>query len=112
MAFLETAADSAGTLLIVQRLRRHHDHLKNLDAEYALMRHTETYKHMIDPCFKCDVDKMEALSSRHFTSLILKLSEEDGKDFFSRVREAYARLEALVTQFDPCAAVEIYFDSA
>lgn len=112
MAVFEAMADPEKTFAHVARLRRHYDHLKQLDAEYEHMRQVETYDRMIDSEFRCDPNKSHALSEQNFTSVILKLSGTGDAEFFSRLQIAYERLHALVRQFDPDAAIEIYFDSA
>jgi hypothetical protein len=76
------------------------------------MREKETYDRMRDTSFRCDSVQMEALDSRHFTSVILRLSPQDAGELFQRVMGAYDRLKELVTAFDREAAVEIYFESA
>jgi len=106
-------ADARKVLQNVDRLRCHHDHLKTLDNCYAFMRQKETYDRMRDPEFRCDdPDKMNELDRAHFTSLIVKLSPEQGEKFFLRIRQAYEQIGALLRRFDDRATVEIYFDSA
>ncbi|HEV2856008.1 MAG TPA: hypothetical protein VHC97_24690 [Thermoanaerobaculia bacterium] len=112
MATYTTFPDPAKTLEHIDRLRRHHDHLKSLDDAYALMRQKETYDRMRDPGFRCDPARMKDLDRSHFTSLILKLSVEDGRQFFAGVRKCYEKLGELLHRFDPGATVEIYLDSA
>ena len=112
MARYETFSDCEEMLRHVERLRRHHDHLKTLDDCYTYMRRKETYDRMEDPNFSCDQAKMNELDESHFTSLIVKLSADQGKGFFSEVRKAYEQLKDLVERFDRSASVEIYFDSA
>ena len=96
----------------VKRLRCHHDHLKTLDDCYSVMRHNQTYDRMRDAQFRCDPVKMRQLDSSHFTSLIVRLSPDQGQGFFAAVRQAYEELRSLILRFDPGAAIEIYFDSA
>jgi hypothetical protein len=112
MACYKVFDDSEEALHYVDRLRRHHDHLKTLDECYTLMRQKQTYDRMEDPNFSCDQAKMNELDKSYFTSLVVKLSEEAGSEVFSKVREAYKQLKDIVLRFDPSANVEIYFESA
>jgi hypothetical protein len=96
----------------VQRLCLHHDHLKTLIDAYNYMRQKETYARMRDPEFRCDSVKMNQLDSSYFTSLIVKLSFEQGAIFFEVVNQAYQKLNELVQNSYPNSKVEIYFDSA
>jgi len=112
MANYEVFSDYKELLQHVERLRRHHDHLKTLDDCYTYMRQKETYDRMEDPNFLCDKVKMKELDASYFTSLIIKLSVEQGKEFFYKVQQGYSQLKNLVERFDPSASVEIYFDSA
>jgi hypothetical protein len=112
MAQYQVFPDGEDVLDLIERLRRHHDHLKALDDCYTYMRQKETYERMRDPDFRCDPKKMRKVNSSHFTSLIIKLLAQQGKQFFSRVNGAYQELKNLVRHFNPEANVEIYFDSA
>lgn len=97
---------------VVQRLCLHHDHLKTLMEAYDYMRHKETYARMRDPEFRCDSVKMSQLDSSYFTSLIVRLSYEQGTTFFDSINQAYEELGNLVRNSYPDSKVEIYFDSA
>jgi hypothetical protein len=112
MACYKVFDDSEEVLHHVERLRRHHDHLKTLDDCYAYMRHKETYDRMEDPSFSCDQTQLDELDRSHFTSLIVKLSVDQGEKIFSEVRRAYELLKGLVLRFDRSASVEVYFESA
>lgn len=113
MARYEVFPDSEDVLRRIERLRRHHDHLKTLlDDCYAYMRQKETYDRMSDPNFSCDPAKMNELDKLHFTSLIVKLLADQGEEFFSEVRMAYMKLKDLVQCYDHSASIEVYFDSA
>lgn len=112
MARYEVFQDTSRALRHVERLRRHHDHLKTLEDCYAFMRHKETYDRLRDAQFRCDPAKMKQLDSSHFTSLIIRLSPDQGQQFFAGVSQAYEELRDLILRFDPGALVEIYFDSA
>ena len=96
----------------VNRLRRHHDHLRCLDENYNYMRKRQTYERMKDPEFCCDLEQMDKLGNSYFTSLIVKISDRQGKSFFERVNEPYKRLEKLVHKFHRDAKVESFSDSA
>jgi hypothetical protein len=115
MARYEVFTDPARILEQVDRLRRHHDHLKALDESYAFMRQKETYARMLDKDFRFDLGAMNELDESHFTSLIVKLDATQ-KAFFSGIEEAYRRIRELFREFDSDLdvedAVEIYFDSA
>lgn len=108
----EVFEDSADVLMQVDRLRRHHDHLKTLENSYNFMRQKQTYDRMKDVEFQCDAEKMEELDNSYFTSLIIRLSLHQGQQFFAGVRRAYEALRALLLRFNPSATVDIYFDSA
>jgi hypothetical protein len=97
---------------LVQRLCLHHDHLKTLMEAYDYMRQKETYTRMLDPEFRSDPVKMNQQDNSYFTSLIVKLSYEQGATFFDSIGQAYKELEALVRNYHPNSKVEIYFDSA
>jgi hypothetical protein len=112
MAQYEVFPNQEEVQRLVDRLRRHHDHLKTLDDCYSYMRQRETYERMRDSNFRCHPDEMEKLDTSYFTSLIVKLSPEQGKHFFENVEKAYQELANLVKQLDPAANVQIYFDSA
>jgi hypothetical protein len=112
MARYSVYPDSTQALERIERLQRHHDHLKTLGGAYDLMRHEQTYDRMRQAAFRCDPVEMKALDSSHFTSLIVRLSAEEGHQFFAVVEKVYRQLEELLRRFDPGAAVEIYFDSA
>jgi hypothetical protein len=112
MARYEVFPDATKVRQHIDRLRRHHDHLKTLDDAYAFMRQKETYDRMQDAKFRCDLAKMKELDSSHFTSLIVRLSPDHGPHFFAGVRQAYEQLKDLLLRFDSGATVEIYFDSA
>lgn len=111
MARYTVYLDTTQALERVERLRRHHDHLKALDDAYHLMRYEQTYDRMRDAAFRCDPAKMKSLDNSHFTSLIVRLSAEEGHQFFAAVEKVYRQLERLLLRLDPGAAVEIYFDS-
>src|SRR2546429_4057097 len=112
MATYEVYDDQEKIYAFVQRLCLHHDHLKTLIDAYNYMRQKETYARMRDHEFRCDSAKMNQLDSSYFTSLIVKLSFEQGAIFFEGVNEAYQKLNELVQKFYPNSKVEIYFDSA
>ena len=102
----------AGDYDLIQRLCRHHDHLKSLTDAYAYMRQKETYERMLDSDFRCDPDKMKKLDNSYFTSLIIRLSEDEGGVLFGGVKEAYLEVEKLIKRYYPGSTPEIYFDSA
>jgi hypothetical protein len=89
MARYAVYPNNTQTLERIERLRRHHDHLKTLDGAYGLMRHEQTYDRMRDAGFRCDPAKMKELDSSHFTSLIVRLSAEEGHQFFAAVEKVY-----------------------
>ena len=112
MASYEVYDDQEKVNNLVKRLCLHHDHLKTLVEAYDYMRQKETYARMRDPEFRCDSVKMNQLDSSYFTSLIVKLSYEQGAIFFDSISRAYEELETLVRNSYPNSKVEIYFDSA
>ncbi len=112
MAKYEIYMNQDETYDLVQRLCRHHDHLKSLVESYKYMRQTETYERMQNSEFRCDPVQMNKLDNSYFTSLIIKLSYEQGKLLFNGVNQAYQELSNIVQQFYPDAKVDIYFDSA
>ena len=102
----------AGDYELVQRLCRHHDHLKSLTEAYIKMRREQTYERMSDLNFRCDPNKMKRLDNSYFTSLIIKLLEDKGEVLFSGVKEAYIDVKNLIKRYYPESKPEIYFDSA
>lgn len=112
MASYEVYDDQEEVNEFVQRLCLHHDHLKTLVEAYDYMRQKETYARMRDPEFRCDTVKMNQLDSSYFTSVIVKLSYEEGAIFFDSIYRAYEELETLVRNSYPNSKVEINFDSA
>ncbi len=102
------------TLTTVDRLCRHHDHLKALVREYALMRHEETYARMADPTFRTNGTALDRADSRAQlrTSLIVKLPAEPLHALFAAADAAYHTIKNLIQQYDPTCAVEIYRASA
>ena len=112
MASYEVYDDQEKVNDIVQRLCLHHDHLKTLIEAYDYMRQKETYARMQDPNFRCDSAKMNQSDSSYFTSVIVKLSYEQGMTFFDSINQAYKELDNLVRNTCPNSKVEIYFGSA
>ncbi len=98
------------TLATVDRLCRHHDHLKALVREYALMRQEHTYNRMVDPTFRTDRSAMDRADSPAWlrTSLIVKLPEQVLQPFFADVNQAYVKVKHLVHQYYPTCEVDIY----
>jgi len=97
---------------LLQRLCRHHDHLKSLTDSYNYMRRKETYERMIDLNFRCDLIKMKKLDDSYFTSLIIKLSENEGNILFTEVKKAYREIKKMIQHYYRNSKPEIYFDSA
>ena len=58
------------------------------------MREKETYSRMQDPAFQCDSVKMKQSETSYFTSLMIRLSCDEGKDFFKEVEQAYTKLQS------------------
>jgi hypothetical protein len=102
------------TLATVDRLCLHHDHLKALVREYALMRHEETYARMADPTFRTNGAALDQAASRAQlrTSLIVKLPAAPLHALFAAADAAYAPIQQLIHQYDPACAVDIYRASA
>lgn len=106
--------NSAETLATVERLCRHHDHLKALVREYNFMRQEQTYGHMIDPTFRTDAMAMAQIDSRQWlrTSLVVKLPTVPLVPLFAEVTEIYADLSALIHRYYPSCEIDRYVDSA
>lgn len=101
-------------LATIERLCRHHDHLKALVREYALMRQEQTYGRMVDPTFQTDPSAMAAVDSRKWlrTSLIVDVSKPEMGPLFSEVDDLYANVSGLIQQYYPTCEIDVYFDSA
>lgn len=97
---------------LIQRLCRHHDHLKTLSDAYTYMRQKETYERMIDSNFRCNLNKMRELDNSYFASLIIKLPEDNCKTLFNEVKKAYEEVKGLITKYQPNSEPDMYFDSA
>ncbi|MEW6621173.1 MAG: hypothetical protein AB1422_17880 [bacterium] len=112
MAQYEIFTDQQTAYRAVERLCLHHDHVKTLTDCYKYMREQETYARMQDRDFQCDPVKMKQSETSYFTSLIVRLSSEEGRDFFREVKLAYEEIGGLIRKFNPEATVDIYFDTA
>ncbi len=106
--------DSQPTLATVDRLCRHHDYLKALVREYALMRQEQTDDRMADPTFRTDCAAMDLVDSPGWlrTSLIVKLPEQSLQPFFADVNQAYSQVKRLIHHYYPTCEVDIYSASA
>lgn len=102
------------TLATVDRLCHHHDHLKALVREYAMMRDKETYGRMHDPSFCTDVAAMQRVDSRNWlrTSLILPLTASPIQSLLANANYVYAKIVALVHRYYPTYAVDSTCTSA
>jgi hypothetical protein len=112
MAKYERFLDQVKVQRVVDHLRSHHDHLKTMDDSYRYMKQEETYERMHDPAFQCIPEEMEKFETSCFTSLIIKLSVDQGKVLLEIVERAYREIANLILQFDPSAKISMYFDSA
>lgn len=96
----------------IKRLCLHHDHLKGLCKDYEFMRQQRTYDHMNDPDFCCNTKKMDSLDKSHFTSLIIKLDQENCHHLFSKLKTVYDQVNNLLKKYDSKVEGTPYFDSA
>lgn len=106
--------DPQSTLATVDRLCRHHDHLKALAREYTLMRHEQTDGRMADPTFRTNSAAMDVVDSPGWlrTSLIVKLAQPALQPLLVGADHIYANAKQLIHHYYPDCEVDIYLDSA
>ncbi len=96
----------------LERLMRHHDHVKQLNVIYQQMRHDQTYECMRDPLFQNDEIATQKLDNANFTSLIIPLTFSKNQPLFEQMTKLCTEFNELIQCFYPNVVPQINLDAA